>query len=377
LRSVLLAALGLASAAYTSEESKTSEASKKAQKFVQNTIVLDFYASPYGVGWNNPEQLYEYITRAQATGITGASATLAATYFTWEQFQREQTVWRETILDAPFESIFVHSVEDIERAHEQGAYAFVWNSQTSSILNGDLSRVATLRAMGVGSMQLVYNDTYRAGDGVIAAWHNRDRGLTDWGKQLVDQMVRHGIVIDLSYTDERTATDIVNYVNANHPGTPVIYSHSLPAGLYANTPEATEGGCYRNITDEQAKAAAATGGVVSPTFTEWMMDGIWPDDISPQQAAEMIDYYVKLVGVDHVGIATDGMFTLSILMGFVGDNAAAYNDEGYMVRAHGCGELAKILPAVTDALWAMGYSNDDLRKIYGGNTMRVYRQVWK
>jgi membrane dipeptidase len=78
-----------------------------------------------------------------------------------------------------------------------------------------------------------------------------------------------------------------------------------------------------------------------------MMDGIWPDDISPKQAADMIDYYVKLVDVDHVGIAT------------------------------GNGELAKMLAAMTDDLWARGYTNEDLAKIYGGNKMRVFAQVWE
>ena len=96
----------------------------------------------------------------------------------------------------------------------------------------------------------------------------------------------------------------------------------------------------------------------------------------------MIDYYVKLIGVDHVGIATDDMFTLEIIMPFVKANPDQYNDGGYMIKAFekgaaGCGELGKILPAVTDELWKMGYSDEDIGKIYGGNVMRVYRQVWK
>ena len=121
---------------------------------------------------------------------------------------------------------------------------------------------------------------------------------------------------------------------------------------------------------------------MSPTFTEWMMDGIWPDDITPQQCADMIDYYVKLVGVDHVGIASDDMFTTKPTMDFVAKNKSMYADGGYMVNAFekgasGCGELAKILPAITDELWKRGYKDEDLRKIYGENKMRVYREVWE
>jgi len=68
---------------------------------------------------------------------------------------------------------------------------------------------------------------------------------------------------------------------------------------------------------------AKSGGYVSPTFTEWMLDGIWPDDITPTQAADMVDYYAKLVGVDHVGIASDDMFTTKNVVKFAKANAAA------------------------------------------------------
>ena len=365
-----------------SEESKTWEASDKAKQFVKESIVIDFYAPPFGVGWNESSQLHDYMGRALKSGITGASITLAPTYFTWEEYQKEHANWVNTMLQKPDNFLFVHSVEDIKRAHKGGKYAVIWNNQTSTVLDGDLTKVATLRAMGLSSMQLVYNGTYRAGDGVISYLHDKDRGLTSWGEKVIDEMVKHGIIVDLSHAGQNTCAGIIKYMNEKHPAVPVIYSHSLPIGLYKDEPNATEKGCYRNITDEQALAAAKTGGVVAPTFTEWMMDGVWPDDITPKQCANMIDYYVKLIGVDHVGIATDDMFILSLVKGFAAANPKAYDDDGYMLDAFdkgadGCGELAKILPAVTDELWKMGYSNEDIAKVYGGNMMRVYSKVWK
>lgn len=364
-----------------SEESKTWSASDKAKEFVKQSIVIDFFASPYGVGWNKSEHLHNYIDRARNTGITGVSATLAATYYTWEDFSNEYHQWRTTMLEKDH-FLFVNQVDDIRRAHKEGKYAVIWNSQTTSILNGDLGKIALLKGMGVGSMQLVYNGTYRAGDGVISASKGNDRGLTTWGRQVIDEMVKQGIVVDLSHTGRNTCDEIIDYMTSKHHGVPVIYSHSLPAGLYKNTPQASTKGCYRNISDEQALEAAKTGGVVSPTFTEWMMDGVWPEDITPRQCAEMIDYYVQLLGEDHVGIATDDMFTLEIIMGFIDANADAYDDDGYMIDAFkkgasGCGELAKILPAVTDELWKLGYSDETIQKVYGLNMMRVYEHVWK
>lgn len=199
---------------------------------------------------------------------------------------------------------------------------------------------------------------------------------------MIDEMVRFGILLDLSHTGSKTANDAMDYMDATYPGVPYVYTHSVPAGLYKSEPNATPQGCYRNIPDDEALRAAKSGGYISPTFTEWMLDGIWPDDISPKQAADMIDYYVKLVGVDHVGIASDDMFSTELVVAFAKANADMYNDGGYMIDAFnkgatGSGELAKILAAITDDLWARGYSNEDLAKIYGGNKMRVFAQVWE
>ena len=76
------------------------------------------------------------------------------------------------------------------------------------------------------------------------------------------------------------------------------------------------------------------------------------------------------------------MFDVTLVVEFAKKNATMYNDGGYMLSAFrkgamGNGELAKILAAITDDLWARGYTNEDLAKIYGGNKMRVYQQVWE
>lgn len=371
------------SIAFAGEESKTWDASEKAKKFVEDAIVIGFFASPYGAGWTEDKHLHDYLNRARATGITGHSMTLAAAGYTWENFVAEHQKWKATMAQDPDRYIFVRSIRDIEAAHIRGnTTAVIWNTQTSTILNGDLKKVATLKEMGISSMILAYNDLFRAGSGSLAEFNGNTTGVTGWGLAIVDEMVKHGIIVDLSHMGPKTTNGIMDYMDEKYPGVPYVFSHSLPAGLYKNEPNATERGCYRNITDEEALRVVKSGGYVSPTFTEWMMDGIWPDDITPQQCADMIDYYVKLVGVDHVGIASDDMFTYEPTMNFVAQNPGMYNDDGYMVDAFnkgavGCGELAKILPAVTDELWKRGYSDEDIKKIYAGNKMRVYREVWE
>ncbi len=239
-----------------------------------------------------------------------------------------------------------------------------------------------LKEMGITTMILAYNDRFRTGSGSLAAHKGMDDGLTEWGRAVIDEMVKYGIILDLSHTGKQTAMDAMDHMDENHPGVPYVFTHSLPDGLYKNGEDATPRGCYRNVTDEEVLRAAKSGGYVSPTFTEWMMDGLWPDDISPTQVADMIDYYVKLLGEDSVGIATDDMYDVSLVVDFAMANASAYADDGYMLSAFDKGAvdaapLSRILAAVTDELWKRGYTNEQLAKIYGGNKMRVYQQVWE
>jgi membrane dipeptidase len=371
-----------ANAAQASLESKTWPASDKATQFVKDTVVLGFFASPYGAGWTEPDHLHDYLKRSRDAGITGHDATLAAASCTWDEYLNELQLWRNTMAETPGKYIFVRSIRDIEAAHIQGKTAMIWNSQTSTIIDGDLKKVALLKELGIASIILSYNDMFRAGSGSLAEFNGVKVGLTSWGESILHEMVKHGIVVDLSHMGPKTTNEIMDLMDKDYPGVPYVFTHSLPIGLYKNEPAATPRGCYRNITDAEAIRAAKSGGFVSPTFTEWMMDGVWPDDITPEQCADMIDYYVQLVGADHVGIASDDMFTTAPVMDFATKNAAMYEDDGYMVDAFnkgatGCGELAKILAAVTDVLWERGYSDEDLAKIYGGNKMRVYQQVWE
>ena len=372
----------LAGAVHADTNSKTWTASEEAAQFVKDTIVIGMLASPYGTGWTENKQLQDYFELARENGITGHEMTLAAADMSFETLLDQHSRFRAAMAEQPDKFVVVQNTRDIEAAHLHGKTAVIWNSQTATILNGDLRKMALLKDMGVKSIILAYNDIFRTGSGQLAAYNGRDIGLTPWGEAVIDEMVRYGILLDLSHTGSKTANDAMDYMEKKYPGIPFVYTHSVPAGLYKDEPDATPRGCYRTIPDDEAIRAAKSGGYISPTFTEWMMDGIWPDDISPKQAADMIDYYVKLVGVDHVGIATDDMFSTELVVDFAKANATMYNDGGYMIDAFnkgatGSGELAKILAAITDDLWARGYSNEDLAKIYGGNKMRVYSQVWE
>lgn len=145
--------------------------------------------------------------------------------------------------EQPENFLIVNETRDIEAAHVQGKTAVIWNSQTATILNGDLKKMALLKDMGTKSMILAYNDVFRTGSGQLAAYNGNDIGLTCWGKSVIDEMVRFGILLDLSHTGSRTANDAMDYMESTYPGVPFVYTHSVPAGLYKSEPNATPRGC--------------------------------------------------------------------------------------------------------------------------------------
>lgn len=390
--------------AVASIETKTWEGSPEANKFLEETISLDFYAPPAKVGWTSEGQVGDYIDLAVKNNITGANITLGAPHTpTWERFVEEHKDWSNAITFAKSPTRLVKTVDDIKEAKKNGEYAIIWNSQTTMMLEGDTSKVETLQEMGVRTMGLAYNGKEKTGAGVIAMINGDKSGLTPYGKEVIDEMIEHGITVDLSHVGYQTTVDVIDYMKANHEGVPAVYTHSPMASTYKCEPHETipetevrmknEGhshgdpehrlsACYRLISDQQAKDVAEIGGVVAVTFTEWMMDGVWPDDIAPKQAAQMIDGAVKVIGIDHVGIATDDMMTTSLVVPFAKANADKYADNGYMLHAFdlgatGTGELSKMLAATVDELWKMGYTNEDIQKLFGENLMRVYGQTWK
>ena len=84
-----------------SEESKTWGASKKAKNFVEESIVIGFFGSPYGAEWTEDKHLHDYLNRSRATGITGHSMTLTAAGHTWENFLAEHQKWKATVAQDP------------------------------------------------------------------------------------------------------------------------------------------------------------------------------------------------------------------------------------------------------------------------------------
>jgi membrane dipeptidase len=263
--------------------------------------------------------------------------------------------WRERIA-ADDRLLLAESVGDVEAAGRDGSVAVAFDLEDSGPLAGRLERVRQYYDLGVRTMLPSYNNRNAAGGGCLDAV---DEGLTAYGRALVREMNAVGMVTDGSHCGTRTGLDMCEVSEQ-----PVIYSHSCMRSLWDHP---------RNITDEQAKECAATGGVVGITGVGIFLG---PNDASVDALVRHIDYAVELVGPEHVGVSTDYPFDLNDFNAMLEQSPELFPDS--YTR---WGPIDFLPPegllTVEDALIARGYPDAAVTAILGGNFRRVAAQVWQ
>lgn len=248
-----------------------------------------------------------------------------------------------TVNNNPDKMGFVRSVKDIESLVKGGKIAAVSTIEGAYSLNQDngIELLRQYNDLGVRAVVFTHNFSNDLGEGVNKAYKDgtpSQGGLTDLGKAAVKEMNRLGMIIDVSHLSEETFWGVINTSNA-----PIIASHS---GVY------TLKNHIRNLKDDQIQAIAKNGGVVQVVYWKALVaDG---DKVSVKQMVDHIDYIVKLVGINHVGLGSD------------------FDGAPMLADLTNCTEL----PNVTIELAKRGYTKSDIEKILGGNSMRVIKTVW-
>ena len=216
---------------------------------------------------------------------------------------------------------------DVAVAQRERAPGALLACEGGDALEGRVARVRELHGLGVRSIQLVHYRINELGD--IQTEPARHGGLTGVGADVIAEMNRLGLIVDGAHASPATLRGILTVSRR-----PIIVSHTGPARLRAYA---------RHLDDDLLRAVAAGGGVV----------GVWPIARRGETIdvfLQSIDYVRALIGIDHVGIGTD-MTGMSVFT-----SVPTYRD----------------FAAVPAALLARGYAEDDLRRLLGGNVMRVF-----
>lgn len=226
------------------------------------------------------------------------------------------------------------TVADIEHLGRSGKVAAVLSIESGDAVQGNPANVDRLYARGVRIMSLTWNNSTALADGTLEQRHG---GLTPVGRRTLARMAALGIVVDVSHLSEKSFWDVLEATRG-----PVVATHSNAAGL---TPH------VRNLTDEQLRALAGRGGLVGVNYYPAFTGGATLTHVLAH-----IDYLVRIVGADHVGLGSDF--------------------DGFAQTVDGLEDVSQ-LPNLTAGLLARGYSHGDIKKILGANALRVFREVWR
>lgn len=248
------------------------------------------------------------------------------------------------------------SVDDVDRIAAAGDTAVVFDLEDIAPLGGDLDAVARLVTQGVRTLGPVYNHANAAGGGCLDAV---DEGLTAWGRTLVAEMNARGMVPDGSHVGARTTFDMCAASTR-----PVVFSHSNLRAVWEHP---------RNITDDQARAVADTGGVVGVTGVGIFLG---PNTPTLEAMVRHIEHAVEVVGIRHVGISTDFSFDWATFRIALADTPTLY-DASYTAWGPVEWMPPETFIGIGAALAARGWNDSDIAAVTGGNFRRVARESWE
>ena len=203
---------------------------------------------------------------------------------------------RSEILAEPDRLILVETVDDILRAKAQGKLAVGLHFEGSRLLERDLNLIEIYYKLGIRFCHPVFNLSNSFGGGCA---ERTDGGLTRFGFRAVEEMQRHGMILDGAHVGYRTTMDIMEMSAA-----PFIFSHNGVDAVFSH---------FRNVRDDQIRACARTGGVIGISGANNYLG----EDPTNETLFRHVDHIVQLAGPEHVGIGLDLVQDSAALNAFV------------------------------------------------------------
>ncbi len=230
--------------------------------------------------------------------------------------------------------------EDAGRIEKTGKRAVYIGMENGYPIGDDLTLIEGFYGLGVRYIGLSHTSNNDICDSSTDPEGPEHNGLSSFGEQVVAEMNRLGIMVDISHASDETVRDVLEISTA-----PIIASHSLAREVYDHP---------RNLPDDLMVEIAESGGVIQATFYYEFVKELEPDQSATvSDFVDHIDHVVGVAGIDHVGIGSDF------------DGGAMLSD---------CSEVSE-LGNITLELVRRGYTETDIEKIWGGNLMRVFYEV--
>lgn len=304
---------------------------------------------------------FEAIDRHRAAGFDFVSINVGMDPTALEEVLKSIAWFRARIAAAPEKYALVGTIAELEAAATRGVLAIAFDLEGADCLLERPEMVQLYADLGVRQMHLAYN----LNNAVAGGCHDAPMHLTALGHEIVAALNAAGIVVDCSHSGRLCSMDIMAASSR-----PVVFSHANCAALHETA---------RNVTDEQIRACAATGGVIGITGYKVFLH---EDGRSAEGMAAHIDHVVQLVGIDHAGIGWDFCYPdegvpwtrdpanfARFFPDALGRAEGHWDAEGHHVAL-------EARAAVAERLSTLGYRDDDIAKVMGGNFLRVARACW-
>jgi membrane dipeptidase len=369
-----------------------------------SSLVIDGHADTaqrfVDEGWSFTDPIGDGMLSLDAARAGGLNAEFFAIWAEPREWQGRYAYRTLQLIDGVLEQVRKHPdvlalglrADDIEAAHAAGKFCALMGIEGGHSIENDLGLLRTFYRLGIRYMTLTWSNTNEWADSSGDLNNpnvSHHGGLTDFGRDVVREMNRLGMMVDVSHVADTTFWDVLRTTRA-----PVLVSHSSARALASHP---------RNLTDEQLQAVATSNGIVMVNFYPSFLSDDWLHDWSAtsaerdtlyEQAAQpyrdrnepvpysvsmtvdrefytqtfskhtllpdietLIDHFdhvARVAGIDHIGIGSDF--------------------DGFSMGPRGL-ETAAQLPAITERLMARGYTSEQMHKLLGGNFLRVMRAV--
>ena len=331
----------------------TTEEENKAAELYQRAIVIECLT--YIPTLPN----LEYMEELRKAGVTANHITVTETNARPREAFATISGWYE--ISQKTGCRFAYTVNDILQAKKEGKVCVIMGSQNARMLDDDLGLIRIFHRLGLRIIQLAYAEQNYIGSG----GEDVDGGLSLFGRKVIEEMNRVGILVDISHCGDKTVMDAIKYSEK-----PVAITHANPRKLINHN---------RNKTDEQIQALAEKGGVIG--LTAWTPISTVKKGVRPtlEDFLDFIDYVVKLVGPEHVGFGLDLTPNWDYnpadyeKWAKLYPNLAAESFEERLVE--GLNHASKI-KNISRGLVARNYRDEDILRILGGNFLELFRKTW-